>query len=98
MNKYPSYYAIYQNGQYLANSCSTNWDELDPYGPNAIIEDINLDECRKLYHPATELTFLEGEVVITIATYEPVTMNQLNEYFPYDQVDHELTGPLSEVW
>lgn len=71
---------------------------LDTYGPNCIIEDISLDECRKLYQPATELTYLDGEVTITIATYEPVTMEQLNEYFPYDQVDHEPTGPLSEVW
>ena len=38
MNKYPSYYAIYQNGQYLANSCSTNWDELDPYGAGVVAE------------------------------------------------------------
>lgn len=38
MNKYPSYYAIYQNGQYLANSCSTNWDELDPYGAGEVVE------------------------------------------------------------
>lgn len=71
---------------------------LDAYGSNAIIEDINLDECQKLYHPATELTFLEGEVVITIATYEPVTLEKLNEYFPYDHVDYEPSGPLSEVW
>lgn len=71
---------------------------LDTYGPNAIIEDINLDECRKLYHPATELTFLEGEVVITIVTYEPATLEKLNEYFPYSQVDYDLTGPVSEVW
>lgn len=71
---------------------------LDAYGPNAIIEDINLDECQKLYHPATELTFLKGEVVITIATYEPTTLERLNGYFPYSQVDHELTGPVSEVW
>ena len=71
---------------------------LDTYGPNAIIEDINLDECRKLYHPATELTFLEGEVIITIATYEPVTFERLNEPFSYSQIDHELTGPVSEVW
>ena len=76
-----------------------DWQDIfDKYGPNCIIEDISLDECRKLYHPATELTYLDGEVAITIATYEPVTMEQLNEYFPYDQVDHELTGPLSEVW
>lgn len=38
MNKYPSYYAIYQNGKYLANSCSTNWDELDPYGAGEVVE------------------------------------------------------------
>ena len=71
---------------------------LDAYGPNAIIEDINLDECQKLYHPATELTFLEGEVIITIATYEPITLEKLNEYFPYSQVDYEPSGPFSEVW
>lgn len=38
MNKYPSYYAIYQNGQYLANACSTNWNELDPYGAGVVAE------------------------------------------------------------
>lgn len=38
MNKYPSYYAIYQNGHYLANSCSTNLDELDPYGAGVVAE------------------------------------------------------------
>ena len=38
MNKYPSYYAIYQNGQYLANACSKDWDELDPYGAGEVVE------------------------------------------------------------
>lgn len=38
MNKYPYYYAIYQNGQYLANACSTDWDELDPYGAGEVVE------------------------------------------------------------
>lgn len=71
---------------------------LDAYGPNAIIENISLDECKKFYHPATELTFLEGEVTITITTYEPATFERLNEYFPYDHVDYEPSGPLSEVW
>lgn len=83
--------------QHLPNA--EDWQAiLDAYGPNAIIEDINLDECKKLYHSATELTFLEGEVVVTIANYEPVTLEKLNEHFPYSQVDHEPTGPLSEVW
>lgn len=78
---------------------SEDWQTIfDNYGPNCIIEDINLDECRKLYQPATELTFLEGEVVITIATYEPATLEKLNQHFPYSQVDYDLTGPVSEVW
>ena len=39
-----------------------------------------------------------GEVIITIVTYEPVTFERLNEYFPYDQVDYEPSGPISELW
>lgn len=76
-----------------------DWQAIfDKYGSNCIIEDISLDECRKLYQPATELTYLDGEVTITIAICEPVTLEKLNEHFPYSQVDHEPTGPLSEVW
>ena len=75
-----------------------DWQAIfDKYDSNAIIENISLDECKKFYHPATELTFIVGEVVITIVTYEPVTFEQLNDYFPYDQVDYEPSGPISEV-